>query len=481
MAKNTGQDDKSKQLAELLQENISKSESKLNKARLHLMAMVIIALCKVQTVSFHKLAIAFDTKSKADSSLRRLQRFIASFHLCSDLTARLIFGLLPGKTNLKLVIDRTNWQFGKQNINTKFSLFDSNNIAFLPGDFQSNSHFGLHDLYAKSGYMWQMRKVKLGVNAEAHQLFNRFDSGDSKKTQNYFYLNPSVNFKWDITPTQNFSAFYNLRFQNTNFTQVNDSYLLSSSRSFHRGLGEFKLTDSQMANLNYSIRHFLNRYSFSLGLDYSTQSNVLSNRNTIEQNSSLSESIFIKGGETYGLNFRGNYYWRAIKSNLKLESRYSLSTSFNEVNNSGLRENQYATQFYSFDWRTRFKFPLNFHIGTEWTFSKVKSPDFSNSYTNGFSYLDLFYTVGENLDIKAVTEHYYFGSLEKNQRNHLFLDVEATYKFANGNNSISLRGNNLFNKQNFTTYVVSDIGYSQTSYRLMPRYVLIGFKSRFNF
>jgi hypothetical protein len=79
--------------------------------------MVILALCKVQTVSFHKLALAFETNGKTDSSLRRLQRFIAEFDLCSDLIARIIFGLLPEKTNLKLVIDRTNWKFGKQNIN----------------------------------------------------------------------------------------------------------------------------------------------------------------------------------------------------------------------------------------------------------------------------------------------------------------------------------------------------------------------------
>src|SRR5690606_20936265 len=129
------------------------------------------------------------------------------------------------------------------------------------------------------------------------------------------------------------------------------------------------------------------------------------------------------------------------------------------MNNSGLRENQYASRFYNFEWRTRFKIPINFHIGTECTFAKVKSPDFSKSYTNRFSFLDLFYSLSDKLDIKAVTEHYYFGSLEKNQRNHLFLDVEATYKFDNDKYTVSLRGNNLFNKQNFTTYAVSDIGY----------------------
>ena len=117
MKKNTSRDYKSKQLAAVLKENIEKNDSKINKARLKLMSMVILALWKVQTVSFHKLALAFDSESKSDSSLRRLQRFIADFSLCRDLIARLIFGLLPEKTNLKLVIDRTNWKFGVQNIN----------------------------------------------------------------------------------------------------------------------------------------------------------------------------------------------------------------------------------------------------------------------------------------------------------------------------------------------------------------------------
>ena len=69
------------------------------------MSMVILALCKLQNVSFHKLALAFDTESKPGSSLRRLQRFVADFNLCKDLIARLIFSILPEKENLKLVID----------------------------------------------------------------------------------------------------------------------------------------------------------------------------------------------------------------------------------------------------------------------------------------------------------------------------------------------------------------------------------------
>jgi hypothetical protein len=92
-------------------------KGKLNKARIKLIAMFVCALCKVQNVNFEKMANAFDTKAKSSSSLRRIQRFISGFALDSGLIARLIFSLLPEKENLKLSIDRTNWKFGKTNIN----------------------------------------------------------------------------------------------------------------------------------------------------------------------------------------------------------------------------------------------------------------------------------------------------------------------------------------------------------------------------
>ena len=105
MKKNTSHEIKVNELSEILNEKFEKNGSTINKARIKLMSMVILALCKLQNVSFHKLALAFDTESKPGSSLRRLQRFVADFNLCKDLIARLIFSILPEKENLKLVID----------------------------------------------------------------------------------------------------------------------------------------------------------------------------------------------------------------------------------------------------------------------------------------------------------------------------------------------------------------------------------------
>ena len=92
-------------------------EGKLNMARVKFISMFIVALCKVQTVNFDKLSKAFDTKSLAESSLRRIQRFISKFSFDSDIIAKLIFSLLPSKEKLILSIDRTNWKFGSIDIN----------------------------------------------------------------------------------------------------------------------------------------------------------------------------------------------------------------------------------------------------------------------------------------------------------------------------------------------------------------------------
>lgn len=112
---NTRAESKNSVLTDTLK-NIFKSSS-MNLARIKFISLFIIALSKVQTVGFEKLATAFEGKAATVSSLRRIQRFIANYALDTDLVARLIFSLLPDKPPYRLALDRTNWKFGSKNIN----------------------------------------------------------------------------------------------------------------------------------------------------------------------------------------------------------------------------------------------------------------------------------------------------------------------------------------------------------------------------
>ena len=105
---------KSNQLTSVLQLHLGKS---MNLARIRFLSLMILALYKVQSVNFEKLATAFDSKAKRESSLRRIQRFISQYALPVDVVARLIFSLLPHQPPYSLLLDRTNWKSGSIEIN----------------------------------------------------------------------------------------------------------------------------------------------------------------------------------------------------------------------------------------------------------------------------------------------------------------------------------------------------------------------------
>lgn len=105
-------------------------DKKINKARIKLISLFIIALCQVRTVNFESLAIAFDHNAKKGSSLRRILRFMANFDLNFDLIAKIIFTLLPKEPPYSLSIDRTNWKFGSKHINILVLAVTYKGLAF---------------------------------------------------------------------------------------------------------------------------------------------------------------------------------------------------------------------------------------------------------------------------------------------------------------------------------------------------------------
>ena len=101
-SKNRG---KISKLFPIMQKHLGQS---MNLARIKLMALLEV-LVKAQTVSLVRLANAMDTAADTESNMRRLQRFLAVYVLDLDLIARMIFSLLPVRSELVLTMDRTNW------------------------------------------------------------------------------------------------------------------------------------------------------------------------------------------------------------------------------------------------------------------------------------------------------------------------------------------------------------------------------------
>jgi hypothetical protein len=79
---------------------------------------LLLALFAVRTVNLSELAIAFTSTSEVNSRYKRLQRFFGKFQIDYSIIARWIFKLFfSEQKSIYLLIDRTNWFWGKSKIN----------------------------------------------------------------------------------------------------------------------------------------------------------------------------------------------------------------------------------------------------------------------------------------------------------------------------------------------------------------------------
>lgn len=88
----------------------------MNKARIKCLSLLIVGLMSAQSSNLRKIARHFIKEGKTDSHYRRIQRFFCEVELDYDAIAKLIFKLFS-LHKVTLTIDRTNWKWGKRNIN----------------------------------------------------------------------------------------------------------------------------------------------------------------------------------------------------------------------------------------------------------------------------------------------------------------------------------------------------------------------------
>ena len=88
------------------------------KPRLDCFVGMLLGLFRLKQINLTQLALAFASDADPRSRYRRLQRFFALVWFDYDAIARLQMGFFdfPGK-KYHLTLDRTNWQWGKANLN----------------------------------------------------------------------------------------------------------------------------------------------------------------------------------------------------------------------------------------------------------------------------------------------------------------------------------------------------------------------------
>lgn len=111
--------------------NIGKLYNKtMNKSRIDFLQSVVYAMIASRSVQYGEIADKMGGDADEMSKLRRIQRFMADYPLDYDLVLAFLLLMLPPKSKVSLVLDRTEWEFGNQNHNILVVSIYTHGIGF---------------------------------------------------------------------------------------------------------------------------------------------------------------------------------------------------------------------------------------------------------------------------------------------------------------------------------------------------------------
>ncbi len=386
--------------------------------------------------------------------------------------------LINRKKNNNLLEIRFGNRFRKDELQTSFEINNDDNVVLKPSTFQNDIVYNVNDLYLLGKYKFQFDSFSVFTQSEIHQINSSYNNDNITYINKPFYIVPRIGIEWKLNDRNKLQAFYFYNTTNSKILNVYNNFVQTGYRSFTKGLDQFNQLNSSSANLNYALGNWGNKFFANASFQYTKNHDFYSNNSVITQNLTLSEALIIKNSDFVSFNSDINNYVKPLKSNFKLILGGSSSTFKNIVNDSELREIKSTFYDYGFELRSSFKGIFNYHIGSKWN-STIMRVNHSQSFTNNYSFLDLFFLFNDKLNVEIKSEHYHFGNLKRDKNNYMFSDIYLRYNILENKFTASAIANNLFNTKTYNDYMISDTAISNTEYKLLPRYFLLKLEYRF--
>ena len=386
--------------------------------------------------------------------------------------------LLEKKQNGNLLEFKLGNELRIDDLRSIFNIKNNNILLENPDGFQNTVEYRTNDLYFKTKYLFKINKIGFIGKLDFHQLFNNLEFSENNKSQSVFFINPSLGLNWEINKSNEIDTSVSITTNNADVLSTSNNFSLTGFRFFSKGTGDFNQLNAFNYSFNYKVGDFSSRFFSGLSLNYIKNNDFFSTNTSYDPNFSLSEKILIKDREFLNAAAYSNFYFRKLKSTLKLSLGYSKSNFQNNINDTGLRLVKNQTNSYQIKLKSAFNGFFNYNVGTEWLSNSIEISTFKNKFTNNTSYLDLAFAFTDKFTLDVQTERYFFGNLQ-GDNTYYFLDLTAKYVLKKNKLTLFFDGRNLFDNNTFRTFSINDVGNTTTEYRLLPRILLLKFAYRF--
>lgn len=313
----------------------------------------------------------------------------------------------------------------------------------------------------------------LGISQYLRQL--TLDYGEEKKRP--FVINPQIGLNWQINGTNKILTQYAHSINYIDLPNIAPSYIIRDYRSLAKGTPRLAALEASRVLINYTSGNWGDRFFANVFFNYTKRNDYLSTRSIITSEVEKTEKILFENQDLFNLSSSMDQYLDFLSSNLKLKTSYSTTAFESFVNNKliGVEAENYSL---GFEFKTAFSADLNFHLGSEWMRSNILSTENFRT-TQNFSFVDLMYTPNNRLNLSLRTEAYKLTDTFSDSDLTYFLNFNARYSVLKNKLSLQFHGQNLTNTKNYINAFSNELGTVETTYRLIPRYLLLKLDYRF--
>ena len=392
------------------------------------------------------------------------------------------FSFIKGFKNFTF-IPKIGFTIQNQQLGGNISTFENNIENILVSEFQNNLIFDKTSFYSIINAQYQNHNLKIKLELPLKfQKIKRVDN-DLNKTQklNDFIIEPTLSIKKDLNTFWNTTFLASLKNNFGDINQLYYGYILNNYRNIQKY--ETPILESSIKNITLGLSYrnpikslFINGY-----YSYSNSNQNLLLGNTINSNGTTSFGFFRKdnNSNTHNINLRGSKYFNRYKSTLTITANASLNNekqflngiitgvTIKDLNLKG-KLNTKITEWMNLEYKNITSISSTF-LKNQPSFDKIITQEHLlnfSFYPSSIQYI--------GFDI----EHYTNNFLPQNKKN-TFLNFNYIYTLRNSKIDLELNWNNILNTKKFTTISNNTFSYTQSTYKLRPRQILMNIK--FNF
>lgn len=410
--------------------------------------------------------------------------FSSDFNLVQRINNQMVFaavrGLLLHKTKKGNIFElQAGNDFQSDSLESLLDIVSKTEDERLGDDYRNQIHFSTNDLFLKCSYRYKFNhRISIVPKFEAHYFTANYRNSDQYKRYSTPFVTTGISTVWELNRTNNILATYSFNKTISPIQDIANSYMLSGYRSLFKGTDSVKLLNASSFLLNYQLGNWASRFFVNASIVYIKNLDMVSFNSVIMPTYSKTNKMLVKNGGWLQYSFRADYFIKSILTNFKFNLGYSQTNTKNIINGSGIRKIKMEKYLYGFEIKSGFKDYFNFNVGSKWSDGTVRTDNQQKKMSNLMSFVDIFFDFKGSLNLTLKTERYYFSNLAL-QKSYYFSDVEATHSLKGEKLTIGATLKNILNTKIYREYYVSDLGFSNTEYKLIPRIFLLKFEYRF--